>query len=205
MKKISFILACTMVVISTNPISAQNDKLAAAFSKSYDYEKNKDYTSAIATLKEVYNADSYETNLRMGWLLYSAGQYKESITLYKLAVDQMPYSIEAKFGYIYPLYALGNMDQVTEQYKKILEIDPQNTNANYQIGLICYYKKDYAAAYKYFEKVVNLYPFGYDALLMYAWTNFQTGKTREAKVLFNKVLLLSPGDTSALEGLGLIK
>ena len=101
----NLILAFTIFLISISSVFSQTDKLAAAFSKSYDYEKNKDYTSA----------------------------------------------------------------------------------------------------YKYFEKVVNLYPFGYDALLMYAWTNFQTGKTREAKILFNKVLMLSPGDTSALEGLGLIK
>ena len=31
------------------------------------------------------------------------------------------------------------------------------------------------------------------------------GKTREAKILFNKVLLWSPGDKSALEGLKLLK
>jgi hypothetical protein len=40
---------------------------------------------------------------------------------------------------------------------------------------------------------------------MLAWTNLQLGKSREARVLFNKVLLYSPGDKSALEGMGLIK
>ena len=59
--------------------------------------------------------------------------------------------------------------------------------------------------YPYFKKDVDLYPFTYDYLLMYAWTSFQLGKSREAKVLFNKVLMLSPEDTSALEGLGLIE
>jgi TolA-binding protein len=73
------------------------------------------------------------------------------------------------------------------------------------MGLIEYNNKRYTGAYKYFEKVVNLYPFGYDALLMFAWANFQLGKTREAKVLFQKVILISPGDKSALEGLSLIK
>jgi hypothetical protein len=38
-----------------------------------------------------------------------------------------------------------------------------------------------------------------------AWINLQLGKSREARVLFNKVLLYSPGDASALEGLGLLK
>jgi hypothetical protein len=40
---------------------------------------------------------------------------------------------------------------------------------------------------------------------MFAWTNYMLGKTREAKILFNKVLLISPNDISATEGLGLIK
>jgi Flp pilus assembly protein TadD len=50
-----------------------------------------------------------------------------------------------------------------------------------------------------------MYPFSYDGLLMYAWTNYQLGKFADAKILFNKVLLLSPADKSAKEGLGLIK
>jgi Flp pilus assembly protein TadD len=52
--------------------------------------------------------------------------------------------------------------------------------------------------------VVNLYPFDYDGLLMYAWSNLQIGKFKEAKILFNKVLMLSPNDKSALEGLAII-
>ena len=184
---------------------AQTDKVVAAFSKSYTEEKNADYVGAIMTIKEVYDAKSYELNLRLGWLYYEVGQNKESMSFYQLAMNLMPNSIEAKLAYVYPAAALGNMDQVVAQYKKILEIDPQNTTANYKMGMIYYYKKDYPAATTYFEKVVSIYPFGYDTLLMYAWTNFQLGKTNEAKVLFNKVLMLSPNDTSALEGLALIK
>jgi hypothetical protein len=40
---------------------------------------------------------------------------------------------------------------------------------------------------------------------MFAWTNLKLGKTREAKILFNKTLLYNPDDASAKEGLGLIK
>ena len=101
--------------------------------------------------------------------------------------------------------SLGNMSEVVAQYKKILEIDPQNTTANYRMGLYYYDKKEYQSAYKYFENVVVLYPFGYDALLMYAWSNFQVGKSKEAKVLFKRTLLLSPTSKSAIEGLSLIK
>lgn len=181
------------------------DKLTAAFSKSLEYEGKGEYSKAITALREVYDAKSYETNLRLGWLSYEAGQHTESMEYYQKAMDLMPYAIEAKLGFVYPASTLGNWDSVIAQYKKILEIDPQNTLVNYRMGLIEYNNKRYSSAYKYFEKVVNLYPFGYDALLMYAWTNYQLGKSREAKVLFGKVLLQSPNDESALQGLALIK
>lgn len=184
---------------------SQNDKLPEAFSQSYQHETKADYAKAIASLKSVYDENSYEVNLRLGWLHYEAGLFTESQAYYQKAIDLMPYSIEAKLGYVYPASALGNWEQVITQYKKILETDPQNSTTNYRLGSIYYGKKDYPAAYKHFEKVVNLYPFGYDALIMFAWTNYFLGKTKEAKILFNKTLLVSPSDQSALEGLGLIK
>jgi len=94
---------------------------------------------------------------------------------------------------------------VIAEYNEILAIDPQNTTVNYRMGSIYYGRKDYTKAEKYLEKVVNLYPFDYDSMILYAWTNYRLAKLREAQVLFNKVLLMRPKDASALEGLGLIK
>lgn len=202
--KIAYKLFIAAMMLSTLSFS-QDNSLEDVFTQSYYSEKQGNYTLAISAMKRVYDANSYEINLRLGWLNYSAGLYKESLNYYQIAINLMPYSIEAKIGLVYPALILGNMNQVIDQYNKILEIDPQNSNANYQMGYIYYNKKDYPTSYKYFEKVVNLYPFSYDGLLMFAWVNYQLGKTRESTVLFNKVLLLSPQDKSALEGLALIK
>jgi len=205
MKNLLTCCISTLLICTLSTSWAQTDKTTAAFTTSYEKEYKKEYAAALASMKEVYDTKSYELNLRMGWLSYEAGQNKESMGYYQLATDLMPYAIEAKLGMTYPAYALGNTTLLLSQYEKILAIDPQNTTANYKLGLIYYDKKDYAAANKYFEKVVNLYPFTYDALLMYAWTNYRLGKNREAKVLFTKVLWLYPTDKSALEGVGLIK
>ncbi|MBU0486979.1 MAG: tetratricopeptide repeat protein [Bacteroidetes bacterium] len=187
-------------------VNAQDAKvLQAAFSSSYTHEANAEYSKAIETLKGVYTADSYELNLRLGWLHYLSGLFTESSTYYNKAISLMPYAIEARFGVVYPEAALGNWDKVKNHYLEILKVDGSNTLANYRLGLIYYGKEDYNAAIKCFEKNVNLYPFDYDSVLMFAWTNFKLGKTREAKVLFNKVLLIKPGDTSAIDGLSLIK
>lgn len=188
-------------------LSAQEnmDNVLKAFSQSYTNESKGDYTNAIKDIVAIYSADSYEQNVRLGWLSYEAGKFTESVAYYEKALALKPMSEEARMGIVYPASALGNWDQVIAHYLKILENNPGNTTVNYRIGNIYYERKDYAKAYTCFEKVVNLYPFGYDALLMYAWTNLKLGKNREANVLFNKVLMLSPNDSSALEGLGLVK
>lgn len=203
LKKNIFILL--IVFSSFNAIYSQEGSQQEAFNNSYTFEYNGEYMKAVEAIKKGYDEKSYGANLRAGWLNYEAGLYIESQNYYKKAIALKPNSIEAKLGYIYPATALGNMDQVITQYKKILESDPQNSTTNYQMGLIFYNRKDFKSAYTYFEKVVNLYPFGFDALLMYAWSNFQLGKNKEAKILFKNALLLSPNSQSAIEGLSLIK
>ncbi|MBN1253463.1 MAG: tetratricopeptide repeat protein [Bacteroidales bacterium] len=203
LKRKTIAVVIILMFITTNMLSQV--AVLQAFEKSYELEKKGEFKKAVQVLKNVYDANSYEINLRLGWLNYQAGIFNESVAHYQKAVNLMPYAEEAKFGLIYPNAAIGKWDEVISLYKKIIANSPNNTIANYRLGLIYYGQKEYQNAFKYFDKVVNLYPFGYDALLMLAWTNFQMGKSREAKVLFNKVLMYSPNDKSALEGLKLIK
>ena len=90
-------------------------------------------------------------------------------------------------------------------YFSILKLEPRNASALYKLGLIYYYRKNYTSAKKYFDVALNLYPLDYNTLLMSAWTNYFLGNLNEAKILFNRVLLLYQTDASALEGLSLIK
>jgi tetratricopeptide (TPR) repeat protein len=183
----------------------KDEKLQTAFTTSYTNEKNGDYAKAVKNIKDVYDDNSYEINMRLGWLNYSAGNFTEAMTYYQKAIQLQPLSEEARMGYVLPASAAGNWDAVLKMYLEILKTNPYNTTVLYRVGMIYYGKEQYSQAFPYFEKVVNLYPFSYDGLLMHAWTNLKLNKYREAKVLFNKVLLLSPADTSAKEGLGLIK
>jgi tetratricopeptide (TPR) repeat protein len=181
--------------------SVAQTALQKAFEKSYTLEAAAKYTEAITALKAVYDENNYETNLRLGWLCYMASDSKTALTYYKKATELLPMSIEAKFGYIYPLSILNNWDEVLAQYKSILKIEPHNSKANYAMALIYYYRKDYSTAKTYLDAAINLYPFDYDIVSLTAWNYFMLGKTEQAKVLFNKVLLLKPNDASALEGL----
>ena len=198
------IIISFFLLIASN-IGAQSiDDIQKAFENSYTYEKENKLDQAIAELKYIYNKSSYETNLRLGWLNYQKGKLTDSENYYSIAIDILPYSEEAKFGLILPKSANAKWDEVKSIYKEILTISPNNTVANYKLGYIYYNQRNYGFAKALFEKVINLYPFDYDALLMYAWSNLQIGRFKEAKILFNKVLMLSPNDESALEGLAII-
>ena len=149
-----------------NPSFSQvsQEKLMDAFSRSYGFEKSSNFKSAAAELVKVYDAGSYEINLRLGWLYYNAGQMDESVKYYGIAQKLMPYSEEARFGLIFPKSAQAKWEEVTGLYNEILEINPGNTVALYRLGMVYYNRKEYSKAYPLFKKVVNLYPFGYDGL-----------------------------------------
>jgi tetratricopeptide (TPR) repeat protein len=205
------ILKKTWLIIAFSSISslavfAQTESSRQAYiTKSYEYERASNYTAAIKELKKTYKADDYFVNIRLGWLNYLEKQYSESIKYYEKSIVLKPYAIEAKFGCIKPLSAIEDWEKVKIQYLQILKIDPQNTTANYWLGVIYYNRKDYNRALKLFERVVNLYPLDYDSVVMLAWTKLNLGKSAEAKILFKQALILRPNDSAATSGLKLIK
>ncbi len=194
-----------LFLISCAGVSAQDfSETKDAFQESYIQEATGEFLGAINSLKSVYDENSYEINLRLGWLSYLAGNFMEAVAYYNKSITLMPYAVEPRFGIVYPGAAMGNWSMIISQYEEILEITPNNSIAMHRLGLIYYGREDYDNAHRYFEKVVNLYPFDYDALTMLAWTHFRLQNTRESRVLFQKALLNTPGGISAIEGLELL-
>ncbi len=185
---------------------AQNvSNMEKAFNGSYNEEYLKNYEKAIAELNKVYSSDSYEMNLRLGWLYYLSKNYETSGSYYQKAISQKPEALEPRLGIVMPLAFLDDGTKLLQQYASIIKLHPQNTIANYWSGVINYNKKDYKSAQKFFEKIVELYPFDYDSNHMLAWSLLNQGKSAEAKTFFQAALMVRPSDASALEGLGKIK
>jgi tetratricopeptide (TPR) repeat protein len=200
------IIAISFLLLSYSSFS-QGDysALRKAFKDSYTLEYNKAYGEAIASLAKVHDENSYELQLRLGWLNYMNKNYNQSLANYSRAASLKPYALEAKLGLIKPLSVLESWDKVLQAYEEILKIDPQNYTANYWAGNIYYNRKKYDQASRLFEKIVNLYPFDYDANHMLAWTYLNMGKNNEAKAFFGKALLNRPDDSSSLDGLSKLK
>ena len=203
--KKSIIALCAIVSFAFNTAAQSAEETQKAFKASYANEYKSNYPNAIADLQKVYKPDSYELNLRLGWLHYLAKKYSSAMDYYQKAADLKKFSVEARLGYIKPANEAKKYDKVYEMYEAILKIDPYNSTANYWVGVYYYGEKKYDIAAKYFELIVNMYPFDYDANQMLGWAYLNLGKNTEAKNLFNLALMNRPGDASATEGLGKCK
>jgi tetratricopeptide (TPR) repeat protein len=179
--------------------------LQKSFNESYAHEYEKKYESAIASINEVKSENCYECYYRLGWLHYAAGKTTEAIANYWIASKIMPAATEPLWGLVTIYAKIEKWVELEKTYLAILKIDTKNTTANYRLGLIYYYRKDYVNAKKYFDISLNLYPTDTESLLMTAWTNYFLGNIPAAKSLFNKVILLQPTIVSAAEGLKLVK
>lgn len=191
------------LLLSSRLFSQSDDAVRDALKRSYDAEYQLKYNKATEELLGVYSPNSYELNLRLGWLSYKNNKNLESVNYYKRAIQKMPMSIEAKLGIVYPLAALERWDEVVKQYQVILKIDQYHATANYRLALIYYNRLDYISAWKYIHRYVNLYPFDFDGNSLACWINYSVGKKEEAYVFFKKALMVNPYDTSFNKVLGI--
>jgi tetratricopeptide (TPR) repeat protein len=198
-------LFALIILFAATGFAQDAKSLQEAFQKSVAYENKHDYSSAIETLKPFASSTSYEVNVRLGWLYYSDGKFTTSVLHYTRAIALKPAATEPLWGIAYPLAELKKWTELERTYKKIISLDPKNTIAHYRLGLGAYYRKDYSTAKRYFDIVLNLYPLDYSSLLMSGWTNYFMGNKTVARTMFNKVLMVTPDDKSAAEGLSLLK
>jgi len=199
MKK-AIVIIFTIVAVSINGQS----NIEKAFSKSYAFEYNIEYSKAINALVELYT-DSYPIDFRLGWLYYLNKDYIKSEQFYKKAIAREPSSIEARFGLVLPMSALGDWSNVLNVYLEILKIDPNNSVANYRTALIYFNRKDYINSAKYLTKVIKLYPFDYDSNLLYAKIKLAENKSNEAAPYLEKAIQYNPQSEEAIALLKNIK
>lgn len=190
-----YTIALASFMAVAQPLSAQSSS-ELAFSKSYSFEYDTQYAKAIEAMTAL-NSDAYEVSLRLGWLHYLSKDYLKSETYYKKAIASEPSSVEARFGIVLPLAALGNWNAVLGHYLDILKIDPNNSIANYRSGYIYYSRKDYANAMLYIGKVIKMYPFDYDSNLLAGKVMMAQAKNAEAKKYFSKAIEYNPQSEEA--------
>jgi len=209
MKKYILILMVLLpVYLSVAQNNNSSDDILLAFKSSIEEESIGKYAQAILTMMKIYDkyADEYIVNLRLGWLHYLNKDFNSSLQYYQNAIAiSNNKSIEAMLGITLPLSKRDDWDGVENYYKKVLDIDENNYTANLRLGQIKLNTENYLSAKSYLSKLIEMYPGDYETNLYLAWTYYYLGDKSTAHDLFIEVLILNPGDASALEGLKLVR
>jgi tetratricopeptide (TPR) repeat protein len=188
-------------LLASSVFSQKSDARVESFHTSLKHETAGDFEKAIQSLLPVAeeHPDDYLLNLRLGWLHYLGGKYKESKQYYSNAVER------SGIGRTLPLASLSEWDAVEADYRTILKMDPMQYTANLRLGQILLNRGAYSDAKTCLEKAYGQFPGSYEPNLSLGWTYYYLGDRKKAGALFTTALMLSPGDTLATKGLGLVR
>lgn len=91
-------------------------------------------------------------------LLASAHNPEKAVELYKTILNKNPKRIDILLGITIAYYNMSNLEKAEEYTKRILEIDKNNHEANYNLGAIAAGRGNTAKAKEIWEGIVTKYP-----------------------------------------------
>lgn len=185
------------LVVVLVPLFAINVK--KAYQESYRYEKMQDYKDAVKSLQPLLsiNPNNYTLNLRLGWLYYLQGRYKNAIAHYRRAAMAQPKSFEPKLGLARVYLAKGANAKAFEIASAIIKQDLYNYYANYYAASALLGSKPKESE-KIARKMLERYPT--DALfLKLLGRALARYDIQKAKQVYLHLLILYPTDVEAKE------
>ncbi len=168
---------------------------------SFDAEQAGNYQSALEYNTAIRNEhDSYYANLRAGWLNYLLRDYETAIGFYTRASGMAP-------GAVTPLLGLGNCYAARNDSasairvtSSVLALDPTNHTANKRLAELYWEVEDYSRSSSYYLKLSSLFPEDLDTGSSLAWCYLKLGRTYDAGVIFNNILIVNPDHAGAKAG-----
>lgn len=187
-----------------SPAGGQQDaKVASLYRDSYALEAKQDYAGALVKMREIKQATgaSYFVTMRLAWLSYLAGDFKESAAGYAEAAVAEPKAIEPKLGLTLPLLAARNWADLERACREVIAADPHNAIARARLGAAYYWSGNYPDAATTYRRLAADYPSDLDHKTGLGWALLKLGRAAEARQLFEAVLAVSPDNVNARQGL----
>lgn len=180
-------------------VLADDDWIRPAYHDSIAAERVQNYDKAIDSLLPVLRAypEAYTPNLRLGWLYYLDGRYRNSIVHYEQAIKAYSASLEARNGLMLPLLAQQKYAEVEQQAYQVLNVDYYNYFANLRLATALMGQEKYRLVTEVALKMTAINPTSVEFLQLLAQGYQGQGVTDKAAAVFNDVAILDPGNEAA--------
>jgi tetratricopeptide (TPR) repeat protein len=159
------------------------------------YDENGLYDKALDLFAKVIEAepDNYEALYESGYLYTLTGEYDKAIETYTalLSIAVILPQVYLNRGFCQSI--IGNLEDALEDFGKVLELDPGNSIALVNRGLIYFDQKKYVKAEAdlllAIESAKGVSQEA-DALFALALVYFETGRKQEARVAFEDACMV---------------
>lgn len=131
-------------------------------------------------------------------LLLSAGRDTEAESLAAALLSSAPKNVDVLGLNVMIAKKNGNSAQKTQFLRQILQVDPQNPDANIELGSEQALKRNYRSARDYYRKALAADPENEEALFGFGKMSYYLEKDDDAKKSFNKILEINSQNASAL-------
>ena len=157
----------------------------------------------IDDFKTLNNGSSYNSTAIEAMILASAGRPQSALKLSSSLVkwDSNPYTLLIHGS---TLKAAGRMQEAEDTFKQILQIDPRNAAAHFNIGTIRDSLGDLAAATSEYKTAILLRNDFWQAYDNLGYLMLRRGDLTTAEALLSRAVEINPFSISAINNLGLV-
>ena len=170
------------------------------------YELLKDYKHARAAFRKALELNPYNSAIlnNLAELSRSEGKKNDAIELYASAIASDPMYVEPYLNVARLFLDLSEFKLAEPYVRKTLEIEPDNPEAHFMLGIIANITNRAEEAVTHFQEALR-----HDTEQPSVLTNLGTafrgiGDANRAIIAFEKAVELNPGHLSALNNLGLL-
>src|SRR5580704_4880359 len=130
--------------------------------------------------------------------LASDGKLDEAVKELERASSEGENPVDVHNGLGHLRFEQQKWDEAAHSYQKVIELDPKNRTAQYNLGLVLERQANFEDASKAFEAALAIDPKRWQARLGLGLCQLQLGKTTEALENFEQSLKESPNQDRAL-------
>lgn len=154
----------------------------ADITESYTAEARYDFGTALRIMQDLTAAEPSEPfyQVRLAWLQYLSGQYKDAIATYQKSIALLD-NLDAHIGIINSQLALGNYSEAMRLTDIQLAVHKQNPTLYSKAAYAAFMMKDYTRAATYYKSAIAIYPWDMETRGYLVNNLYLAGNLKEAK------------------------
>ncbi|MFW6257177.1 MAG: tetratricopeptide repeat protein [Prolixibacteraceae bacterium] len=155
----------------------------------------KNYDEALVQIdKKLQQKPGAELFLKKGLVLNNLQRFQQAVTAFSAGLQYTPDHFELNTEIANNLSLLGNYHDAESFYQKTVQLQPQNLPVKGKLGRVLINLKNYKKAHEIFSGMYNIDSTNIFWNKQLAFCAYETGKTDQAKMLYEKVIEQNPRD-----------